>query len=206
MMTETGEQQLLAMIRKGDYDSFGEMHRRHYDLLFGLALKKLGDENEAYDLLQDLFTELWLKRADLFIHNPLENYLKNRLWFKLSSHFRAKGFRQQQFRHFAEFLKSEQETGPVTAAGDIYEAELNYEALIDTINRTIEAMPEKMREIFVMSRSNDYSIAEIAAQLDLSPQTVKNQISNALTRLRQATAQSGLSAAGLLALVCLTNI
>lgn len=203
-MEHIGEQDLLQLIRNSDYTAFEELHRRYYKSLFALAAKKIGDQDEAYDLLQDMFIELWDKRATFSINNPLTNYLKNRLWFKLSGYFRTKGFREKHFKNFADFLQQQLDTSPYLDEMEIREMDLQYEAVMEVINQTIAEMPDKMREVFILSRSNEYSIAEIAEKLNISPKTVKNQINSALNRIRQATSDPSISAFELLVLIWLT--
>lgn len=204
-MEHTGEQELLQLIRNSDYLAFEELHRRYYKQLFVLAAKKIGDQDEAYDLLQDMFVELWDKRADFYITNPLKNYLKNRLWFKLSGYFRTKGFQEKHFRNFSAFIQSEQDHALQLDDLEIREMDLQYEAVIEVINRTIQEMPDKMRELFLLSRTKEYSIAEIAEQLNISPKTVKNQINIALNRIRQAVADPSLTMMQICFLVWLTK-
>jgi len=204
-MERTGEQELLELIRNSDYAAFEELHRRHYKSLYALAVKKIGDPDETYDLLQDMFIELWSKRETFFIKNPLQNYLKNRLWFKVSGYFRTKGFKEKHFKNFENFIQSEQNLSIQFDTMEIREIDLQYEAVLEVIDRTIEEMPEKMRVVFLMSRSNEYSINEIAEKLEISPKTVKNQINIALNRIRRATADSTLTALQLFFLIWLTN-
>lgn len=203
-MEHIGEQELLQLIRNANYAAFEELHRRYYKSLYILAAKKIGDQDEAYDLMQDMFIELWEKRATFSINNPLNNYLRNRLWFKLSGYFRSKGFKEKHFKNFADFLQQEQDTSPYLDEIEIREMDLQYEAVIEVINDTIAQMPDKMREVFLMSRSNEYSISEIAEKLNISPKTVKNQINIALNRIRHATSDPSISAFELLILIWLT--
>ncbi|TKC08083.1 sigma-70 family RNA polymerase sigma factor [Pedobacter polaris] len=203
-MKHIGEQDLLGLIRDSDYAAFEELHRRYYQQLFLLAAKKIGDQDEAYDLLQEMFIELWEKRATFSISNPLQNYLKNRLWFKLSGYFRTRGFKEKHFRNFVDFLQQQHTTTPYMDEMEIREVDLQYEAVMEVINRTIAEMPDKMREVFLLSRNNEHTIAEIAEKLEISPKTVKNQINIALNRIRRAVSDPSLSALELLALIWLT--
>lgn len=205
LMEQIEEQELLALIRNTDYSAFEELHRRFYTTLYALAVKKIGDEDEAYDLLQEMFIELWDKREQLSINNLLKNYLKNHLWFKLSGYFRTKGFHEKHLRNFEAFLQHEQSNTVYLDEMEVREMDIQFETVIEVINRTIADMPEKMREVFLMSRSNEYSIIDIATKLQISPKTVKNQINNALNRIRRATADPTLSALQLLFLIWLTK-
>lgn len=189
------------MIRHSDYAAFEELHHRYYALLYAMAAKKTGDPDEGYDLVQNMFIELWEKRADLTITNTLEAWLKNRLWFKLSGYFRAKGLREKHLQNFSLFLQQEQTISiPET---ELQEITAQYDAMIAVINRTVEDMPDKMREVFLLSRQEGYSIAAIAGMLGISPKTVKNHINFAFKRIRKAVAQPSLPMADLLLMIWL---
>lgn len=203
-MKNVGEQELLQLIRNSDYDAFSELHRRYYKSLYTLAAKKIGDQDDAYDLLQEMFIELWEKRETFALNNPLGNYLKNRLWFKLSGYFRTKGFREKHFKSFSEFLQMQQHPNFHLDEMEVKELDIQYETIIEVINRTIADMPEKMREVFLMSRSNLYTVAEIAEKLAISPKTVRNQTNIALNRIKEATSHMPISIYQLLVLVLLT--
>lgn len=200
-MKHVSEQNLLQMIRQSDYAAFEELHHRYYSLLYAMAAKKTGDPDEAYDLVQNMFTELWEKRTDFTITNTLEAWLKNRVWFKLSGYFRAKGLREKHLQNFSLFLQQEQTV--YIPEAELQEITAQYDAMIAVINRTVEDMPDKMREVFLLSRQTDHSIAAIAGMLGISPKTVKNHINFAFKRIRKAVGQSSLPTADLLLIIWL---
>lgn len=203
-MEHISEQELLQLIRSSDYTAFEELHHRYYKSLYALAAKKIGNSDDAYDLLQDMFIELWEKRANFVIKNPLANYLRNRLWFKLSGYFRTKGFQEKHFKNFSEFLELEHSPSFYLDEMEVKEIDIQYEAVIAVINQTIAQMPDKMREVFLLSRSKQYTVLEIAERLNISPKTVRNQTHIALDRIRKATANFPLSTYQLFILILLT--
>ncbi|EDM35552.1 RNA polymerase ECF-type sigma factor [Pedobacter sp. BAL39] len=193
--------ELVTRIRNTDYGAFEELHDQFYDPLFRLALKKTGDEDEAFDLVQDLFVELWEKRETLHITNALDAWLRNRLWFKLSGYFRTKGFREKHIQKFVEFLETDQHT--IVDELETLEINQQYEVMMDLIKQTIEDMPPGMKTAFLLSREGNNSVKEIATQLELSPKTVKNQLNRALNRIRHAMSDSSFTSAELLLLLWL---
>lgn len=198
-----GEQLLLERIRASDESAFKLMHEQFYSPLYKLALKKLGDEDEVYDLLQEMFLELWEKRDSFIISNPLFNYLKNRLWFKLAAHFRKKGFQEKHLTSFTAFLQHDAEIAP--AADELLEMELQYDLLMSRVEDAVQRMPEKMKAVFLLSRTGEYSVKEIASRLGLSPKTVSNHIHMGLDRIRRSLADQGLSVLEILVLIWLTK-
>lgn len=199
------ETELLAMIRASNYDAFNEMHNQFWKPLYIHALKKTGSKDDAFDMVQDLFLELWEKRERIpVITAPLKFYLRGTLVFKLARYYRTKGFQEKHQKNFEEFLKQHLATDFNADNLVLREEELLHEGLIQVIDSTIEDMPGKMKTIFVMSRSGKYSISEISEMLNLSPQTVKNQVNNAFLRLRKATADHSLTTTQIAILTWLT--
>ncbi len=202
-MQETLDQQLLERIRLTDYEAFEELHRRYYDSLFRTASKKIGSYDEAYDLLQEFFTELWEKRAQFVVTNSLDAYMRNRLWFKLSTYFRSKGFQDKHFRKFAEYLQTTEKEA--VDEMEVREINLQYEELMERINKAIEEMPPKMKEVFLLSREQQLTAPSIAEKLQISTKTVNNQLHIAMNRIRAAVADPSVTALELAILVLFTK-
>lgn len=181
-MLKDQDQLLLERIRKSDRSAFEEFHNRFYTDLFRMCNKKIGDSEESYDLLQDLFIEIWEKRESFHVPNTLDAYMKNRLWFKLATYFRSKGFKQNHIKKFTEFLSLE--VRPAFDEHEVKEINEQYDELIEKINQVIANMPEKMKEVFILSKEEQLSINCIAEQLNISPKTVKNHLHAAIKRIR----------------------
>lgn len=196
---------LLSFLAKGDEFAFNELYSRHWKLLYTIAVRKTGSKDDAVDLVQDLFVEFWNKRDQLAITYSLESYLKSSLYYKILKHFHHKGFKQKHLEDFRVFSGQQYGEAYTLDPDDLHALEGQYEELMQVINETIGQMPDRMKAIFTMSRSEQYSILEIASQLNISPQTVKNQISAAFTRLRKATDDYRLNAPSLALLIWLTN-
>lgn len=185
-MEQTDDKELIRLICTSDYAAFEELHRRYWPKLQKLAYRKTGDRQDAYDLLQEMFIELWEKREVLNFGDELNGWLHKRLWFKLSTYFRTKGFREKHLESFRQYTESK-EAAPHLDPMELREVDAYYEHLLAAINRTIEEMPDRMREVFLLNRNEQYSVNEIAAKLNLSPKTVRNQLERAIARLRKST-------------------
>ena len=203
-MENTADTELVKLIARSDYPAFEEMHRRYWQKLHRIAYRKLGDRQETYDLLQEMFIELWEKRETLNFGDELGGWLQKRLWFKLSGHFRTKGFKEKHQENFRLYLEN---TGVDLKFDPAELREINayYEYLLAAINKTIEEMPNRMREVFVMHRHEQRSVDEIADQLNLSPKTVRNQLERAIVRLRRSTENYDVTALELVFLLWLIS-
>lgn len=204
-MKEISDSDLFKLIKLSNEQAFHEFHRRFWHLLYTIAYKKIGDPDEVNDLLQDMFIELWEKREILTFNNAADSWIRNRLWYKIAIYFRYKGFKQKHQDNFLAFLKTEAENTPLVNSLEMKETDLFYEDILNTINSCVEDMPGKMKEIFLMSRTGDYSVKEIAGTLNISPKTVKTQLERATAKLRKAASVHNPTGIELLLLLWLIN-
>ncbi|MFT2010532.1 RNA polymerase sigma factor [Pontibacter sp. 13R65] len=183
-LTQKEDQELFLLIKQTDYEAFDELYNRYWKSLFVTASKKTGCEDDAMDLVQDLFVEFWNKRESTEITSSLSSYLFSSLYYKIFHLFKVKGLQEKHIRNFIEFMPQADQAFSADPAS-VHETEEQYEQLQQIINQAIEEMPDKMRQVFQMTRSGDMSIAEVARCLNISPQTVKNQAGSAIQRLRK---------------------
>lgn len=164
---------LLVLLKDGDQSAFREIYDRYWELLYRQASKKLGDREDIRDIVQEIFLSLWRGRQVLQIQESLLQYLYTALRYKIIDHYRQREVRSRYYE--AVF---------VTADDSIVPEMLSYQELNNLVEAEISAMPPKMKKVFLLSRDEELNAVEIAARLSLSHQTVRNQISTALKRLR----------------------
>ena len=167
--------ELYALLKAGDKVAYTEIYNRYFSLLYLHALKRLRDEEAARDLIQDLFTTLWVKREVLTTRTNLSNYLYTAVRngvFNFIAH-------QKVASKYINELPDKIE--PSECMTDHLARERQLTALIE---KEIAELPEKMREIFLLSRVEGLSHKEIAERLGISELTVKTQVKNALRILR----------------------
>lgn len=169
------DHELLSLLKEDDYGAYTEIYNRYAGLLYIHAYKRLKDREEARDVIQELFTALWVKRYDFELKTHLAGYLytavRNRA-LRIISH------KQLESTYFESLKQSIFEGNAVT---DHLIREKELAALIE---KEIDALPSKMRDVFKMSRTLHLSHREIAERLDLSEATVKKHVNNALKVLR----------------------
>jgi RNA polymerase sigma-70 factor (family 1) len=169
------DNELLSQLREGDHHAYTEIYNRYSGVLYVHAYNKLRDREESKDILQELFTAIWNNRSELEIRTNLSGYLytaiRNRVFKQLS--------RKQREEQYTESIQQSVNEGHCVTDHLVRENQL---AAI--IEKEINALPAKMREIFLLSRKAQLSHKEIAEQLGLDESTVKKQVNNALKRLR----------------------
>ncbi|PWS33081.1 RNA polymerase subunit sigma-70 [Pedobacter paludis] len=169
------DNELLALLNKGDENAFSVIYERYWPLLLRHAKRMLSDDEDVRDVLQEVFSKLWNQAFDLEINTTLASYLyaltRNRI-LNVIAHQKV---RTNHIDSLSSFMENEQ------VATDYLVRERQLSLLIE---KEIALLPEKMRVIFDLSRNKHLSYKEIAQKLSISENTVKKQINNALKILR----------------------
>lgn len=175
---DTPEQQLLSALRFGNEGALRQIFDRHYPLLLTDIYRLIPDESTCQDLAQELFVDLWNKRESLDIHTSLRAYLRRAAVNKSLNYIKA----HRKFQ-----LEEADDWGhlPDTSAQDTQKRE-KQETLEEALHQAINALPEKCRIVFNLSRFEHYSHREIAEKLGISVKTIENQITKAMKMLRDA--------------------
>jgi RNA polymerase sigma-70 factor, ECF subfamily len=168
------DSELIHFLRADDTTAFSEIYVRYGERLYKQAYHVLRNREDAKDIVQDIFTSLWNKRAELHVNN-LAGYLyianRNQV-IKLMAH------KKISLVYF-DWLQ--------TMAGegfDIADHAIQEKQLQELVEGEVGKLPSKMRLVFNLSRKAHLSHKEIAAKLHLSEATVKTQVKNALRILR----------------------
>lgn len=172
---QNSDLELARLIAEDDTRAFAEIYQRYKGVLFLHAYRMLGDDDEAKDVLQELFTVLWVNRRDIKLHTSFSSYLykalRNRI-FDVMAHKKVE-------QKYIDSLASYMEEGECITDQQIREKELT-----QIIESEISLLPPRMREVFEMSRNTDLSYKQIAEELQISDKTVKKQVSSALHILK----------------------
>lgn len=162
-------------LRDSDRRAYTAVFQATYDTLFGFARYMTRDEDAAHDILQDVYLKLWQVRERIDPARSLRALLYQMVRNYALNHERRKRTHATDSLSHAAFEPAEE---PTT------EADLDTGALGERIRAWIDAMPERRREAFVLSRFEGLSHEEIARVMDLAPRTVNNHIVLALQDLR----------------------
>ncbi|WP_316791830.1 RNA polymerase sigma-70 factor [Pedobacter frigoris] len=167
--------ELTSLLKVGDRMAYTEIYKRYTGVLYRHAFSKLHDREEAKDAVQELFAVLWSKRADIFISTTLSGYLYSAIRNRVLNAISHKKVASDYVVSLQEFAGKEE---------SITDHLVRERELANLIEKEISNLPDKMREVFELSRKANLSHREIAQKLDLSEKTVKNQVNNALKILR----------------------
>ncbi|MFD2919861.1 RNA polymerase sigma factor [Terrimonas rubra] len=163
------------MLVSGDEKSFRILYDRYWQGLFKKAKARLGNTDDAEDILQDIFVTLWKNRLSIEVNESLQPYLFTALKYAI-----IKKVQRDHARNKIYPLNPDNIEGLTISNEDL----LQYKELEKLIDHEVNHLPPRMKEIYRLSRQEQLSIREIALQLQLSEQTVKNILTESVKRLR----------------------
>ncbi|NGM60438.1 RNA polymerase sigma-70 factor [Sphingobacterium sp. SGG-5] len=172
---DTDEKDLLQKLRKGDRLAFEIIYHRYKGLLYVHASKHLKDQEEAKDIIHDIFSALWQNRESFYIEENLTSYLYQSVRNRVINH-QLKGRRADEYIHSFEGFLAHAQVGTDHLVRE--------KMLRELIEGEIASLPAKMRTVFELSRKEGLSHKEIAEQLHISEQSVRSHVKGALKILR----------------------
>lgn len=168
--------ELVALLKNDNHAAFTELYNRYWKLLFYVAFKRLEVYDEAEEVVQDVFTDIWSRRTTLIIHTSFKYYLATATQYQVMNRMAKMNRRLEAVR-----LSAKNETTDQLPA----DQRLLFQELEAQINSLVKELPEKCSLVYQLSRHDGLTNKEIAARLDISEKTVENQITKALARIRK---------------------
>ena len=165
-------------------ESFDSIYINNFSRLFLFAKEYVLFDEEAENIVQDIFLMLWEKREALRVDVSLTAYLFTLVKNKCIDFLRHQMVEQM----YSENVKHEynEELNVKLFALESFDHNFSSEEDIETLLRNaIDKLPERCRLIFIKSRIEGKKYKEIAEELNLSVNTVEGQISIALKKLRE---------------------
>jgi RNA polymerase sigma-70 factor (ECF subfamily) len=171
--TNKNESLLVHNLSKGNLVAFNTLFKEYSGRLYRFAFGYLKSEPEAEELVQEVFTIIWEKRADLKKELSFKQFLFTIAFNIIKKHFRTKAY-------LSEYLK----TGISDDMDMQTSQKITYDSLHQYITELVNQLPLRRKEIFIKSRFEGHSIKEIAEDMKISHKTVENQLTDALKFIR----------------------
>ncbi|WP_316753489.1 RNA polymerase sigma factor [Pedobacter gandavensis] len=166
---------LAERLHSGDHRAFGEIYERFFGLLYKHAYNRFRDQEQAKDVVHELFEDLWLKREVIIIDKNLSNYLytatRNKI-LKIIAH-------QNVVTAYAA-----KQVILIRPDEGLTDHRVRERQLAEIIEKEVQLLPPKMRTAFELSRKYNYTYKEIAEKMDITEQSVRSHVKNALKILR----------------------
>ena len=156
-------------------EQFHALYRRFRPGLSSFSSAIVKNKEDADEIVNDVFVSIWEKQQLLILDDSLKNYLFTAVKNRCLNHIKKAKL------PFAEMPDEFTAVSPGHAVDRILEGQETQQH----INRLIEQLPTKCKQVFLLSRMFDLSYKEIAEIMDISTKTVENQIGIALKYLKE---------------------
>ena len=174
-MNENELKVLIDKMKGGDRESFNKVFRRYYSPLTRFCVRFVGDDDQAAEIVQDLFVKVWTNREKLTLTSSFESYMLRAVRNSAITYIN----KERAHTDVNERIYTDD-----SDANDPSET-LQSNNLEASYQKVLATMPEKRREVFLASRFDGLKYAEIATKMGLSQKTVEAHMSAAIKQLRE---------------------
>ncbi|MEI6677703.1 MAG: RNA polymerase sigma-70 factor [Mariniphaga sp.] len=170
---------IFRRMAEGDHLALRFFFDKYYEDLCNYVNLYIRDQSVSEDIVQDIFVYFWEKRGIILIDSSVKSYLIKASRNKYLNHLRDEKSHQA--------IRIEVTSNRETYVTPNYNL-LNVTQLESLINASIENLPLRCRQVYLLHKNDDLSYKEIASKMDISEKTVENQMTIALKKLREQLA------------------
>lgn len=171
---DTIDEPLLLLVAAGDEVAFSKLFEKYASDVYGFLMEHVDDTAIAEDLVQDIFTKIWLLKETLpeikkfhgFLFVMARNHAFNHIKIRVRERSRIKRWSRDQ-----------------ESVIDAEQPEADFQ--MDLIEEAIKSLPQQQQKVWLMSRREKKKYSEIALEMNLSRQTVKKYIQYANEQLKK---------------------
>ncbi len=163
---------LLLELQEGKRTAFNILYNKYWEQAYSNAYKRLKDEDQSKDIVQEIFVSIWVNR-----HNPISNFpaylstsVRNQV-FKLAA-------KNKNLTHYLDVFEN------IPDEHDRADSNILWQEFYSAYERLLLTLPPKRQQIFRLRFHNDVPTKAIAAQMQISRKTVQNQLGKAIEQLR----------------------
>lgn len=172
---------LIADLKIGSTEAFKIIYDMYAPRLYRFAYTLTKSSLDSADIVQEVFVRLWENRDRISDDKPLESFL-----FVIGRNLFVTAYRKrlssQRYADYTEYLDSFQTTDTAASA-------MEYDEYKRSLSHAFKLLPMRQRQIIHLSKWKGMKNSEIARKLNLSEQTVKNQLSLGLKTLKMSLAK-----------------
>lgn len=173
-MDQTDDKELFLKLQVSDERAFQTLFKKYYSAMCSFARQFLFDSEMAEETVQEIFVKIWEKREQLNIETSVKHYLFRSVRNHCLNLLQHEKIKKQYASKILEANHAEIDP-------EQYFIEVD---LLKRIERSIDSLPPKRKEIFRLSREQGMKYKEIADTLNISIKTVEAQMGLALKHLR----------------------
>jgi RNA polymerase sigma-70 factor, ECF subfamily len=178
------QHKIIEQIKKSDLNAFQYLFQNYYSGLLSFSEKYVRERRVAEEIVDDLFIHLWEIRKKIQIRDSIEAYLYRSVYNRCISYIRNKNKQANLTSQIAVSIENKIYSIPETSSSPLNQV-MNKD-LKKQLDKALNELPDKCKEIFILSREYGLKYEEIAERLNISVNTVKTQLKIALKRLRES--------------------
>ncbi|MFB6454233.1 RNA polymerase sigma-70 factor [Chitinophaga sp. Hz27] len=174
---------LFKQIAAGNETAFEELFHLYAPKILPVITSVVKTDEPQKDILQEIFLGLWLSRDKLDTIETPHNWIFRMVYHRCYSWLQRQGVR----------TKASEQLGHLqVAVSNDTEEDLALSETRNLLQQAVNLLPPQARRIYQLSRETDMKIADIASQLSISNQTVKNSLVRSLRFIREYLAMHGI--------------
>lgn len=168
------EAKLIHDLKKGDVSAFTSIYHLYFQRIYAYCFQFCKSKHEAEDIVQEAFEQLWCNRGKITSEQSL-----NSLLYVMTRNFLVKAYRRNiNSPIFEDYINYRNAIGQEDAS------KMEYFEFVETVKKCILNLPKSQQEVVRLSKLESLSNKEIASQLGITEQSVKNYLSQGLKLLR----------------------
>jgi len=171
------EKILVIRLKNNDKIAFEKIFNKYSERIYYFSYRYLKNKEESEEITQEVFVRLWNRRFDLKPELSFNSYL-----FMITKNAVIDLLRKRQKETSIDenykIFNNDQESQP--------DDKLEYKELNKVVESSIEELPFKRKQIFLMSREKGFTYKQIAAKLNISIKTVESHMRLALRQLKES--------------------
>lgn len=168
---------LISELQTNSEKAYTQLYNKYSALLYSFVFKLTKSDTLSQDIVQEAFIKIWINRKELSIDISIKSYL-----FKMVQNMAIDAFRKQvnklEITGYLELIQDSQI--PLTDSCTIFDLD-EFEI---RLKEAKQKLTKQQRLIFVLVKENEKKISEVAELLEITEQSVRNQLSAALAKLR----------------------
>ncbi|MCO5238692.1 MAG: RNA polymerase sigma-70 factor [Chitinophagaceae bacterium] len=176
------EIKLLAEVASGNEAAFRKLFDIYKERFYAVAFKMTQSDEVAEDIVQDVFMNIWKNRERFLTVEHPSSYFFTAVYRKVYHHYRRLAFERKFLQSASRVKESESTTDEMVITSEYSE----------WISRAVAELPPRQRLVLKLSKEEGMKREDIARQLEISPHTVKNLLSNALKSIHTFLTKSSL--------------
>jgi RNA polymerase sigma-70 factor (ECF subfamily) len=169
------DRELIARVANGQQEALGQLYDRYAPVMLAIGLRMLRDRDEAEDMVQDVFVEVWKRAGD---YDARRGRVKT--WLCLRARSRSLDrIKSPRLARRSSLDQTDRGPGPTTVNAGPGQVDGQ------RVRSAVDALPADQREVLVLGYFEGLSSSEIATRLDIPMGTVKSRTRAGLQQLRR---------------------